>query len=162
MKINRKYFLFINAIVLLIVFAACSNNIVFEQNISINEKSWNYRNKLKFPIEIKDNKQAYDLIINLKHKENYKYSNIFFFVDIISPKEIFRDTIECIMADWKGKWLAESEGNELVHHFKYRSNIVFPEKGSYIIKIEQAMRDTSLQSITEVGIQLNKYQAKAN
>ena len=160
MKISRKYFLFVNIVLLFIAIVSCSNNTVYEKTFPINKKGWNYHNKLLFPLEIKNNKQAYDLIINLKHEKNYKYNNIFFFVDIIGPTQSFRDTIECIMANWKGKWLGDAEGNEIVHHFRYRSNIVFPETGAYTIKLEQAMRDTSLQAITEVGLQLNKYQAK--
>jgi len=160
MRINLKYFLFISIAILLIVVSSCSDNVVFEKTFPVNEKGWDYHNKIQCPLEISDKTQAYDLIINLRHRENYKYSNIFFFVDIISPSETFRDTIECVMANWKGKWLGDTEGDEIVHHFRYRSNIVFPEKGLYTIKLEQAMRDTSLQAITEIGIQLNKYQAK--
>ena len=160
MKINHKYFLFINILLFLIIISSCSNNVVFEQSVPINEKAWNYHDKLSFPLKITDNKQAYDLIINLKHKENYKYSNVFFFVDIVGPTETFRDTIECVMANWKGKWLGDTQGDEIAHHFRYRTNTVFPEIGNYTVRLEQAMRDTSLQAITAIGLQLNKYQAK--
>ena len=146
--------------VFVITLYSCSDDSIYKQSFPINEKAWNYHDTLSFNLDIQQNKQAYNLIINLEHKDTYKYKNIFFFVDIIGPTKTYRDTIECIMANTKGRWLASNNGDKFTHHFMYRHNTVFPEKGHYTIVLEQAMRDTSLQAITAIGLELIKYQAK--
>ena len=138
---------------------SCSNSTVYKQDIKVNEQAWDYKNQLSYELELNDIHQNYNLLINLKYLKTYSYNNIFFFVDIIDPEEvIYRDTIECPMAWPSGKWMGESSGDYIEQQLIYRPNIHFPIKGTYQVKIQQAMRDTLLKKISSIGIELQEFE----
>ncbi len=145
-------------VILTILLWSCSNTTVYEQDFDVDETAWHYNDTLSFNFEIENPNQNYNLLINLKYLKTYKYRNIFFFVDVIAPEnQIYRDTIECIMASPTGKWLGKSSGDYIQHQFMYRYNVNFPEKGTYRINIQQAMRDSLLPKISKLGLELQKF-----
>ena len=149
----------ITLILITFLLIACSNSTIYEKNIEVNEKGWNYKDTLKYKFNIQNPQQNYNLLIHLKYLNTYTYSNLFFFVDVIDPENNkYRDTIECIMATPKGRWLGEKSGNYIEHEFMYRYNVNFPKKGNYKIKLQQAMRDTILKKISSVGLELRKFE----
>ena len=145
-------------ILLVLTIWSCSNSSVYEQNFDIDEKGWDYKDTLDFEFKIDNPKQNYNLFINLKFNKSYSYRNVFFFVDIKNPQEkVLRDTIELPLASSTGKWLGEVSGDYVEQKLVFRLNTSFPIKGDYRIKIQQAMRDTFLQKISMVGMELKEY-----
>ena len=144
-----------------IILYSCSNNTVYEQVKPVDEKAWDYRDTLAYEFAIEDTNQNYNLIISLKYKKNYSYSNIFFFVDVVDPEmDTYRDTIECFMAAPSGRWLGESSGDYIEQKLIYRQNVNFPKKGTYKINLQHAMRDTLLRNMSEVGLELQEFEEK--
>jgi len=138
---------------------SCSDSTVYEKTYMLNDSGWDYKDKLEFKFNVKDSKQNYNLLINLKYKKTYPYSNLYFFVDIIDPlKKLKKDTIEYFMATSSGKWLGESSGEYINQQSAYRYNINFPEAGEYTIVLQHAMRDSLLKKISEVGMELQESQ----
>ena len=145
-------------VLLVLTIWSCSNSSVYEQNFDVDEKGWSYKDPLNFEFKIDDSKQNYNLFINLKFNKSYSYRNVFFFVDIQDPQEkVLRDTIELPLASSTGKWLGEMSGDYVEQKLVFRLNISFPIEGDYRIKIQQAMRDTFLQKISMVGMELKEY-----
>ena len=148
-------------LVVLVVFLSCTKSAVYEKVYTVDEKAWDYKDTLVFGFDIHDVKESYNLIVDLKYKKTYSYSNLFFFVDIVDPKNtVKKDTIECFLALPNGKWLGKQSGDYVEQQLILRHNVSFPLEGHYNIVFRHAMRDTLLKKVAEVGLELHKYSKK--
>ena len=137
---------------------SCTDSVVYEDKFSVNENAWNYKDSLVFGFDVDDVNQSYNLLVDLKFKNTYPYSNLFFFVDITDPRNVLkRDTIECFLALSNGKWIGEESGGYVEQKLILKYNVNFPQKGHYGIVFKHAMRDTLLKKVSEVGLELHKY-----
>ncbi len=136
-----------------IIFFSCSNNEIFNKSIDLPDSLWNYQDTLKFDFNVSQTNKTYNVFIQLKNTENYKYSNLFIFSEIKGPKnESIIDTIECIICDQKGKWYGKKKSNLWYNKLMFRKRIRFPEKGKYQFLFVQGMRNDNLKNITNFGI----------
>ncbi len=155
---SRLLGLFLIAGALAVSVSGCSKGVVLDSSHQIDEKAWNFNEVLTYDVPIQDSTERYNLLLNLRYKKNYPYRNIFFFVDVKSPSQIaYRDTIECILGTPSGYYLGDESDDEVELDLIYKQNIYFPEKGTYKIYIQHAMRDTVLKGFKELGIRLQKY-----
>jgi len=151
MKLINKYLL---AIVL--VFASCSQG-EYSSSYSIENEEWDMNERFQFNLDIESIYDNYNIFLNVRNTTDYSYSNIFFFVHVMYPDNtIVVDTVEGILADTDGRWLGSGSGKYKNNRFLYKSNIRFPEKGTYVFTVEQAMRDETLSGIASVGMELIK------
>jgi gliding motility-associated lipoprotein GldH len=136
---------------------SCQTPAFFEQNSSINNSVWNVQDKLIFDFQIEDTLAFYDLYINVRNTGKYKFSNLYIFSDTKFPDgEIYRDTIECILADLSGRWLGSGIGDVFDNRILYKPNVHFNIAGQYQITFEQAMRQPELSEIMDVGLRIEK------
>lgn len=153
MKIHRlKHILLL---VLLAGLFGCDSRRVYEEYHEIPGAVWNRNNVLNFSVNINDTITPDDIIVGLRNKGNYNYSNIFLFITITSPEnKSVRDTFECYLADETGKWNGSGLGDIYDNHFVYKKKVVFPKKGRYNFRVEQAMRVEKLEDISDVGLMI--------
>lgn len=138
-------------------FISCTNVAVYEKNQSIPGRSWTYEIKPQFEVHIDDNKPLYNVYINLRHSNEYNFSNIFVLlhekgtslVDTAYRKEI-------TLAQLDGRWLGNSAGSLYEIQYLAKENFVFPDTGIYTFAIEQNMRENPLKDIVDVGIKVVK------
>ena len=155
MKINKLFV----GIIILFAFIACDNNRVFEQNVSFEGEQWHKDSTIIFEVPIADTLAVYNVYFNnrINGKYGYKYQNMYVFIDTYLPyNNHMRDTLECILADNKGKWLGKGFGSIWSNQIPYKTNIRFPYAGTYKFVIEQAMRDTVLQHVVDAGLRIEK------
>ena len=118
-----------------------------------------------------DSINPYNLFINLRNTNDYKYSNLFLIVEMDYPNgKTVKDTLEYKMADPNGKLLGtgftDVKENKLWYK-GYKEPFVFNEMGEYGIKIQQAMRQNgqvdgidNLEGITDVGFRVEQTKTK--
>jgi len=101
--------------------------------------------------------------INVRNAESYPFRNLFLFLHTTYPKGTkTTDTIECILADEKGKWLGSGMGDLYDNSIIFKKNSRFRQTGNYKFAFEQAMRygDKNiidpLPLIMDVGITIEK------
>ena len=95
--------------------------------------------------------------INIRHTTEYKFRNIFLFVDTFFPDgSQSRDTVEIMLADPKGKWFGKGIGSIRSNQVLLKRGFSFPLKGHYKFRIEQGMRVPELMGIKDVGIRIEK------
>jgi gliding motility-associated lipoprotein GldH len=136
---------------------SCDKNRVFEQNITVEGGSWAMDNIAVFNFEIADTSAEYNILINLRNRSDYPYSNIYLFLQLIAPDgKTASDTLNCLLADEKGQWLGKSAGNIWDNRIPYKWGVKFPMQGNYQIKYMQAMRHEKLEAITDVGLRVEK------
>ena len=98
-----KYFLAIVSIVLLLI--SCNESDVYNSYVALPNTGWGDDSLAVFRVNIDNVDSPYDINFQIRNESNYKYANLWLFVDVVSPDgEMQRDTIECMLADDFGKW----------------------------------------------------------
>ncbi|MFA9390592.1 MAG: gliding motility lipoprotein GldH [Prolixibacteraceae bacterium] len=140
-----------------LVLFACDTKRVFEDFYTTKSEGWNKDSVANFTVAITDTKVDYNLLINCRNLENYPYSNLWLFVDIISPDSMaVRDTLEYQLAYPNGKWTGRGTGGVYENQFTFRSKVFFPDTGNYQFIIQHGMRDETLKGLKDIGIRIEK------
>jgi len=141
----------------LFIITSCDPKRVFEQNIPVLTKGWKSTEPVELEVLINDTITLHNYYINIRHTTDYKYSNIYLFMDTWFPEgSQTRDTIQVVLADATGKWYGKGFGNIKDAKILVKSGVAFPVKGSYRFRIEQGMREFELKGIEDIGIRIEK------
>jgi gliding motility-associated lipoprotein GldH len=139
----------------LLFLSSCDKGRIFEQNQSIPESGWISTNVLKFDVDIKDPATPANFYINVRNADGYPYNNLYLFVKTIFPnKKVSIDTLECVLADEKGKWLGNGLGDLYDNQIPFKRNVRFPLAGKYTFEIQHGMRSDNIPLIMDVGLRI--------
>jgi len=140
----------------IITLLSCKTNI-YDDIKNVQNNKLTYNDTISFDINITTINKAYNVYINIENTDNYKYSNLFLFVYITSPNNnTIIDTIDIFMADYNGKWVGKSEGENYFGNYLFKQAVVFPKKGIYKTSIVQGMRDDTLKGISKIGLSVKE------
>lgn len=159
-KISVAFFRpFLGSIFLVMVFlASCGRSSVYDQSLEIDESGWHEDSIMVFDdVMITDTVSPFNFYINLRHSEDYRYSNFYLFLNTTLPNgHTSRDTIELLLADNSGKWFGNGFGHIKDNRVLVRNGLVFPLTGNYKFTIEQAMRedDQVIEEVKNIGIRV--------
>jgi len=144
-----------------IVLLSCDPNRVYDEYKEIPKYTWNYKENVNFNINIEDTTILYNMYINVRHTSDYMFSNLYLFIDIKYPdNKISRDTVECVLADDRGRWLGEGLGGMWDSKILIKKSFKFNLSGEYKFDIYQAMRVDDLTDIMDIGLRIEKYMPK--
>lgn len=153
-KITSKY---IAAGILLTVLAACSQGKIYDEYRELPNEGWSKSVIGKFQVDIKEAGIPYNVLINIRHTDGYPYQNFWMFVSTTTPDGVTtKDTVECYLADNRGKWLGSGLSSVYNMPVLFKANKTFPKAGQYTFTISQGMRDDLLKGISDVGIEIEK------
>lgn len=148
----RKWLLPVLGLVFLL--SSCGRGVLFDQTVNVH-KAWYMNNPVVFNVTVNDTLQGYDFYLNLRHNNNYRYSNLYIFLQTEFPNHhVTRDTLQFILADPSGKWLGKGWGKIKEDHILLKQNLRFPLKGQYHFTLWQGMRNDTLKGIEDVGLQI--------
>lgn len=145
---------------------SCDDNRVFDQYKSVSNV-WDKDNKIAFKVTPPDSINPYNLYINLRNTDDFKYSNLFLIVELNYPNgKTLKDTLEYTMANPDGTFLGtgftDVKENKLWYK-GYDQPFVFDETGEYTINIQHAMRQNGsvdgvdkLEGVTDIGFRIEK------
>jgi gliding motility-associated lipoprotein GldH len=147
---------------------SCDSNRVFDEYQSVSGQ-WDKDRIIEFKVTPPDTTNAYNLYVNLRNTEDYKYSNLFLIVELNYPNgKALKDTLKYKMANPDGTFLGTgfSDIKENKLWFKgHEEPFIFDEKGEYSINIQHAMRENGsingidkLEGITDVGFRIEHSQ----
>jgi gliding motility-associated lipoprotein GldH len=141
------------------IFVSCGNGVMYQKYVDYSDKGMSMADTVDFDFVVENPNEKFNLILNLEYLKTYPYQNVFFFVDILGPEDLYyRDTIECILANPSGKWLGDVSGELVNQDLMYRYNTYFPAKGAYKIKVQHAMRDSVLVAMRSFRIELREFE----
>ncbi|ALJ05533.1 gliding motility lipoprotein GldH [Pseudalgibacter alginicilyticus] len=154
---NKFLFLFL----VFCVLVSCDSNMVYDVYKTVPNK-WHKDSVVSFNITPPDSTNAYDLFVNLRNTNSYKFSNLFLIVEMVFPHgKTVTDTLEYRMADPSGKFLGTGLTDVKENKLWYKEQVVFDETGEYKVNIQHAMREngkvkgiTELEGITDVGFRI--------
>ena len=161
MTISRKTpeKLFLAVLLILVFLSSCDRSRVFEENRKIENSVWLASKPVTFNFEVTDTVSRNNFYINLRNGDDYPYMNIFVFITTRFPNgKTSVDTLECFLADQRGKWLGSGLGDIYDNRILFKENKAFPIPGKYEVEIAQAMRQEELPSIYDVGFRVAKTQ----
>ncbi len=145
--------------VIALLFSACTNNTVFNEQSTLPEAGWSKDSTYAFSYLSADTLSTYTVLMNIRHNKEYQYQNFWLFIDYENPdKSIKHDTIECYLADNAGKWFGSGIGGLRQMSVLIDTAIVFNQAGTYQIELRQAMRDSVLVGINDIGLEIIKKQ----
>jgi gliding motility-associated lipoprotein GldH len=135
---------------------SCGKTPYFADLEDISDESWSEDNPVSFEFDIEDTLKTYDLFIDVRNNTNYKYSNLYIFVDVtLNGEHKMRDTVELPITEPDGKWTGTASGTLVDNHFLTYPSMVFKKSGKYGIKLTQAMMgEDKLPGIASVGVSL--------
>jgi gliding motility-associated lipoprotein GldH len=156
-KVNRS----ICAIFISLLAVACTGNDVYFKYDTINPKGWSKDSLYRFDIPITDTISTYNIYVNVRNRGEYPYQNLWLFLNKMTPdKTQTKDSIECYLADQRGKWLGSGLGSIMEMPVLYQQNVRFKTKGIYQYKIVHGMRDSILTGINDIGMRVEKVGSK--
>lgn len=140
---------------------ACDSNQVFDEYKSVPNQ-WPKNEVISFNVTPPDSTKTYNLFINIRNTNAYKYSNLFLIVDMDFPHgKTITDTLEYQMAKPNGQLLGTGFTDVKENKLWYKEAVKFEEAGTYKINIQQAMRNNgdvngvdNLEGITDVGFRI--------
>jgi len=157
MKLKTKILFYL----MLIILVSCDEKRVFDEYKSVGS-SWKKNDIVSFDIPKLESTKRYNLFLNIRNNNDYPFNNLFLKVSLENPDGLVKvDTLEYQMANPDGTLLGEGFSDVKESKLFFKENIKFDKKGSYKIKIQQAVRQSGkisgekdLKGITEVGFRI--------
>ena len=145
-------------LLMIAVLSSCGNkNVIFDENVIIPNAAWDNQDYPYFDVNVEDTLSAYNFYLNIRHLENYRYSNFYMFLHTTFPDgNQTHDTVELVLAYPDGRWIGKGSGSMRDNNILLNNNLYFPLKGNYRFEIEQAMREPVLEGVTDVGVRFEK------
>ena len=141
--------------------AACDPNLVYEQNIELNNLTWHKDSIITINANVEDTISPHNIYVNIRNTSKYEKQNLFLFITTTSPNgTVLKDTLECYLADKRGKWTGSGWGDLFDNQFLYKKNIRFPISGTYKFEYVQGMRVNELKHISDIGLRIEKVESK--
>jgi gliding motility-associated lipoprotein GldH len=152
-----------SALLLLVVILlfSCDKKRVFDQYKSVGN-AWNKDSIVTFDLPVLDSTKRYNLFVNLRDNNNFKFNNLFLIVALELPNGFTKvDTLEYQMANPDGTLLGDGFSDIKESKLFYKEKVRF--RGKYKVHIKQAVREsgkipgvTELEGITDVGFRIEK------
>jgi len=136
-------------------FSACNNHAIYDKSITIKNREWFYDQKPQFEVQVNDSTLKYNIYVNLRHTNEYDYSNLYLLIHEKGSK--LQDTTyrkEIKLAELDGKWIGKSAASLYEVEYLAKENYTFPDTGKYTFTLEQNMRENPLKNIVDIGIKV--------
>lgn len=153
-KLTFVFLLFVS-----LVFTACDSGRIHEENVEMEDRIWIADSSVNLEFQIKDPKQHYDLLYNLRNSISYPFQNIYinYTLEDTLGNTLAADLINKDLFHPKtGKPYGDGLGDVFDHQFMLLEDYQFDHAGTYNIKLQQFMRRDSLPEIISVGIRVQK------
>lgn len=152
-------------LLLLVTLAACGRTEIYQSDVPLPAHGWHNVYAPTFCFGITDTVSHHDVFIDVRHTGDYPYNDLYLFVDLTDPAgRVWRDTVECQLADPMGQWYGRGTGyifaDRFQAHILYRLGDRFPRSGRYCLRLEQAMRHDTLHGVLDVGVSISPSQAR--
>lgn len=150
----RKFSVGLGLVVLLA--SGCGPEPIYSETFAVErEGGWLASDVKSFNFEVEDTLRQHEFFIDLRHDQDYPFSNLYLFVDFEFPNgRVRRDTVLCELADARGVWQGTGTGPIVDHRIGIQTHTAFPISGAYEVNIAHAMRRDPLPGIQDVGFRL--------
>lgn len=136
---------------------ACSGGTIYSHYQALPRSGWHADSAVRYDFSVTDTLRTYDLIINLRHTDNYPNQNFWVFADFYCDSLLLAsDTLDYFLADQRGRWLGNGFGDRRDMPMLYKRQYRFPASGDYSLTLRQGMRDTLLKGVSDIGLTIQR------
>ncbi len=138
--------------------ASCQEIQLYESHKSLPSTGWESNQPVLDSFSISDTTSAYRLFVVLRHKDVYKFNNIWLNIGLQSPADTMYNqklnfSLGSDASGWEGVgmgdiWEVRKPLNDLPQKFK--------KSGLYKLSISQIMRENPLLGVMSVGLRVEK------
>ncbi len=165
---RRTSRLLLVAVIFCFLITSCDSKAMFDIYKSVPNQ-WHKDSVASFNFKAPDTTRNYDLFVQLRNTNDYKFSNLFLIVELNYPNgKAVKDTLEYKMAapngELLGKGFSDLKENKLWFR-GFKKPFHFEEQGDYTINIQHAMRNNgevngveNLEGITDIGFRVEQAQ----
>ena len=155
MNLKNSFF----CIFIALLFFSCDKKRVFDEYKTVGS-GWNKDSIVSFDLPALDSTKQYNLFVNLRANDDYKFNNIFLIVAMEQKNGFTKvDTLEYQMANPDGTLLGNGFTDLKESKLFYKEKVRF--KGQFKVYIKQALRENGkvpgvsvLDGITDVGFRI--------
>lgn len=149
--------LLLGSISLLFILVSCDENRVFDEYKHMPGSIWLKNDIAEFEFKLEDTLSNNQIYIKIRNTVDYSFSNIYLFTKVNFPDgRILIDTLEYEMTDAHGMWLGDGVSGVKNNLLYFKKDVIFYDKGDYIISIQQGMRTDSLVGIQDIGLRIQR------
>lgn len=151
----------------LLILSSCTHTpFVVDDYQEIPQRKWSYDFHPKAELQVSDTKTPYRFYINLRHTEEYRYSNIYMLIQqqpllpngLATQEAEQVKRVEITLAKPDGRWLGQQSGNLYGYKELVMDEYFFPDTGLWRVTLEQNMRDETLEGVVSVGFRIEEAQ----
>ena len=136
--------------------AACGTDAYYDKSFTFAGHKWEQKVKPSFVVDFKDTSKLYDFVLTLRTTEDYKYSNIWIFLNSKPPVgESVREPYEIKTTYPDGNWIGKKTGS-LVEHQLISKRRKLPFKGKYTFTVEQGITQKSVDEIMDISFRVEE------
>jgi gliding motility-associated lipoprotein GldH len=145
----RKIIAFVVGVFL---FTACSNLPTYEKAYTFKDKVWKQNVKPVFVVDIQDTSKAYNFTLTLRTTTDYKYSNLWVYLNTKTPKkQTGREAFEIKTTYPDGTWIGTKTGTIVEHTLNFNKRKL-PEKGNYVFILEQGITQSIVDEVLDISL----------
>lgn len=143
--------------VLPLLLFSCQSDEIPVGAYSFKDNMWNQKVKPFYELELTDTTNVYDFFITLRNTTDFKYSNLFIYVEEIPPfGPSVRTRHEIPIANADGSWIGTKTGTIIENNYLVKRGKV-PFIGKYKFIIEQAITDQEVTEVLDISFQVKKF-----
>ena len=141
----------------LLLLTSCQRPAVYSEFREMPVSGWHQDSVLHYVVPVSDTLSTYDIQLSVRHTTQYPYQNLWMFITEWQDSTcILSDTVECYLADDRGRWLG-SGINTYEMPLIYTTHHRFPHAGDYTFTLQQGMRTEELRGIRDIGLKIIKH-----
>lgn len=137
---------------------SCSHDAYYQEYVDFKSTQWNQDSIVEFKVKVEDISRPFMVGVELRHNDDYPYSNLYLFRTISSSDGIeYTDTVNYTLANPSGAWVGKGMG--AVKTMKYpfaRKTLQLNHPGEFTFTFQQGMRDENLPGILSLGLSLEQ------
>ena len=145
LKTNRTVYVLL---VLLLAITACQNNTYYHSYQSASTAGWHKNDTFVYSLPTLINSMDYDYEIGIRHKDTYKYRDLWLTIN--------QDTLHLYLADSIGIWQGKGIGNTKQLTLPWKNNQSSQDSIDKF-RIVHIMRDSILPDILDIGLQIKRH-----
>lgn len=137
----------------------------YQKQVGIPAAKWAYSFQPEFTFDIPDTNSTYKMFLIFRYDAAFEFSNIWLRLHTKQPGDsTFQDSkrIESVLIAHDGSRLGNNVGGLYEYKIQLSPSDYEPFKkvGKYTIKMEQLMRKNPLVGLVNVGLRIERYNAK--
>ena len=131
---------------------SCESAPTFEKSYVFENKEWKQDIKPSFTVDIKDASKDYDFVLTLRTSTEYKYSNLWVYMNTKTPNgEKAREPFEIKITNPDGSWIGKKTGTIVENSLNFKRRKL-PLKGKYTFILEQGITDSKIDQVLDIGL----------